>query len=74
MPHVPVKSHTQCHARSGNGGVSELGVPGWGRDAPAASSGDLPSLAWSMQNNWCFSITCQKLECLHCFFLLSTER
>lgn len=73
MPRVSLRSHTQYHARGGDGGVSEVGVPAWGRDAPAAPSGELPSLAWSVHKDWGFRITCQDLECLHGFFLLSTE-
>lgn len=73
MPRVSVRSHTGCHAQGGSGGVSELDVPGWGGDAPAAPSGELPlpGLEYaecSMQNDWGFSIACQELECLHIFF------
>lgn len=68
MPPVSLRSHTQCHARGGGGGVSELGVPAWGRDAPAASSEELLSLVRSVHSDWGFSITCQDRECLHSFF------
>lgn len=45
MPRVSVGSHTRRRAQRGNGEVSELDVPGWGGDAPAAPSGELP-LPW----------------------------